>query len=76
MRVFFTTLILLGLSFLLLVACSSPPPSTSRSASYVVDGSEDTGTSWRRSTPSQVMIARSEGLSEILALLQAAGAKY
>ncbi|HHH48828.1 MAG TPA: hypothetical protein ENK51_08080 [Gammaproteobacteria bacterium] len=78
MRVFFTTLILLGLSFLLLVACSSPPPSTSRSASYVVDGSEDTGTSWRRSTPSQVMLEveplASDGIhdpeSEALPVLQ------
>lgn len=55
MRVFFTILIVLGLSLLLLAACSSPPSAT-RSATYVVDGSEDTGTSWRRSTPSQVVL--------------------
>ncbi len=56
MRVFTTTLILLSLAILLLVACSSQPHSVSRSASYVVDGSEDTGTSWRRSRPTQATL--------------------
>jgi len=56
MRIFITTLTLLSLPVLLLVACSSPPPSVSRSASYVVDGSEDTGSSWRRSRPTQATL--------------------
>lgn len=46
MRLVKTTWILPALLSLLLIACS--PATGTRSAGYVVDGSVDTGTSWRR----------------------------
>ena len=52
MRFLAITSILLAL---LLAACSAPPSAT-RSAGYVVEGSEDTGTSWRRSRPRQAKL--------------------
>jgi len=52
---------------LLIAACSSPPSAT-RSANYVVEGSADTGTHWRHRQKSQVTLdtepLRSDGVHD------------
>jgi len=50
----FAKTLLIMLALLLLAGCS--PPSSTRSAGYVVDGSVDTGTSWRRSGKATVTL--------------------
>ncbi len=62
---------------LVLAACSAPPSGT-RSAGYVVEGSADTGTSWRHARKAQVTLdtepLRSDGIhdpqNESIAALQ------